>query len=332
MGLSDTSASTVGSRHSGVLCLSIVAFLPNGTNVLSFALGFSLVISTALILLKHFGHPLLMRVLFSRNRSGEKSYWPVLLEWVFVGACFYALMLLEERAQGQVFLLIAIGVLVAASPLTFDFVFRPLLLLLRKNKIGRLSSLEDWAQATFGERLRVRMYEGEVKNAYAVGVIPFSETILIGRPLVEKLSTDALRAAVAHEVGHLRHNDLLVRYLSSVLCTAVIATGFYQIVVKPEYGSLLLYIASLALTGGIMSALCFVGFHKGLVERRSEYAADRFAAKHMSSEKYALALQELDVVMDGSLSKGSVSHPSLEKRLQHIGTRGESSQAERPAT
>lgn len=64
---------------------------------------------------------------------------------------------------------------------------------------------------------RVFLIEAEYMNAFASGYSEKSALVAVTQGLLEKLERDELQAVVAHEMSHIRHNDIKLTLVASVL-------------------------------------------------------------------------------------------------------------------
>ncbi|MEK7413370.1 MAG: M48 family metallopeptidase [Planctomycetota bacterium] len=90
------------------------------------------------------------------------------------------------------------------------------------NDTLRKTLQDDCARAGMPD-VRLRVWSspgGEVHNAVALGVVPGLRWILISEDLLRDLSSEHVRAVVAHELGHHRHRHL-VTYMWFALVTNV---------------------------------------------------------------------------------------------------------------
>lgn len=91
-------------------------------------------------------------------------------------------------------------------------------------------------------------------NIFTVGRNTHAATILVTRGLIEVLNPEELRAVVAHEIGHIAHNDILIETIAATLCsllTWMLPKGNIQSTTKTGVGNsfsslLVLFIAPIA--------------------------------------------------------------------------------------
>ena len=63
----------------------------------------------------------------------------------------------------------------------------------------------------------VGLSEVDIPNAFAYGRSKRSGHIAITRPILGLLDQDELRAVIGHEMGHIKHNDMIVTTVVSVI-------------------------------------------------------------------------------------------------------------------
>src|SRR5436189_6418504 len=69
---------------------------------------------------------------------------------------------------------------------------------------------------------RVFIIEADYMNAFASGYSEKSAMVAITRGLMEKLNRSELQAVMAHELSHIRHNDIKLKLMASVLANLMI--------------------------------------------------------------------------------------------------------------
>ena len=77
--------------------------------------------------------------------------------------------------------------------------------------------VEELAQAADVPKPEVCISEINIPNAFAYGRSSRSGHIAITRPILGLLDRDELRAVLGHEMGHIKHNDMLVTAAVSVV-------------------------------------------------------------------------------------------------------------------
>jgi heat shock protein HtpX len=80
---------------------------------------------------------------------------------------------------------------------------------------------------------KVYVIEAEYMNAFASGYSEKSAMVAITRGLMEKLNRSELQAVMAHELSHIRHNDIKLTLMASVLANLMIMVldiFFYNVI------------------------------------------------------------------------------------------------------
>ena len=70
------------------------------------------------------------------------------------------------------------------------------------------------------------------------------------------------------------------------------------------------------ITGGFVGFILY--YVPSKVSYKFEYQSDMYAAKNFSKIAIINALERLDEISNGKLTKGNVTHPNLEKRLKNL--------------
>ena len=205
---------------------------------------------------------------------------------------------------------------------------------------------------------RVFIIDADYMNAFASGYSEKSAMVAITRGLLEKLTRDELQAVMAHELSHIRHMDIRLTLMASVLANMmlmVIDLLFYGVLFgrnrrAGSSGWLVMVIFALRILLPIITVLLML-----FLSRTREYMADagcvelmrtndplarallKIESDHKANRKeYSQAYKStahegvrreayiFDPLKAGIESKSSVSdffstHPSIKKRLQAIG-------------
>ncbi len=180
---------------------------------------------------------------------------------------------------------------------------------------GHLQTWVDEVIIRHGKRpIVVRVYEGSLVNAFVLWGIR-GPWLLVGEGLLRKMSRSEVRAVLAHEIAHLIRRDH-VRLLLSGIVWAAAMTVCTMLVIAP------LYEADRELLGVIATAtantLYFVAL--GFVMRRMEYATDRRAVELLGGQgaPLAAALEKLALLKKTPLDHKSLTHPSVQDRIEAI--------------
>jgi Zn-dependent protease with chaperone function len=205
-----------------------------------------------------------------------------------------------------------LGVFLVLLVPTNTFVIQPIFYLMKKNnfeeyRIKNRMSVDGY---------EVKIIDKELINAYATGIIPFSKTILIGKPLIRDLTREELLSIQLHEAGHLKKKHLnKLFFVNTVLCVIF----YFLLVVRSHYltsNSQILNIVIVGFLGAFYGLL--VWYIPGKVQYKFELEADKYSVEKNGKENLISALNKLDLISKGDVSKGGITHPKLSVRLEHI--------------
>ena len=222
-------------------------------------------------------------------------------------------MIDDFRSTDERYSILASVFLITLVP-TYAFVISPLsFLFLNKKYISDINLNQLIASEKLGYKIRV--IDANVINAYATGILPFTKTILIGKHLVNSLSEVELKSIILHEIGHLHKKHLSKLYFVSIL---VVVFSYFIFVLRSkfQFGNELLNIASIGLVGAMMGLLIWI--IPGRIQYQFEYEADLFSCRKNGRKNLIDALEKLDALSNGEVSKGGISHPTLSKRIQKL--------------
>ncbi len=198
---------------------------------------------------------------------------------------------------------------------SYSYLISPFQYLLQKDKYKVDHTIERVLPENIGYQIRI--IRGKVINAYATGIIPFSKTILIGKPLAESMSNDELKSIIYHEVGHLRLNHLNKLYFTSLTLSSL---SYFLFLLRSQVAlfnsSAPMEILSVGMTGAVMGLLFW--YIPGKIQYRFELKADLYAATMNGKENLVNALKKLDTLSNGDVAKGGITHPKLQVRIENI--------------
>lgn len=199
---------------------------------------------------------------------------------------------------------------------SYDFILSPLKYIFSKKKYLRNNELEKIIQEK-GYDYNLIVIKGNIVNAYATGILPFSKTILIGETLKENMSKQNLLAIIFHEIGHLKLNHLAKLYFINTLLSLLSLIAFFTRQYFLQEVELTIYEPLSIFILGLFVGLCF-WYIPGKIQYKLELEADFFASKVVGVKEFEKALIELDSLSDGLVSKGGITHPKLLKRIENI--------------
>lgn len=189
---------------------------------------------------------------------------------------------------------------------TYNFTIAPLKHLLFHKKT-KISAEIEQKLAERGFKYKVRVTQLEKSSAFATGILPFYKLIFIDKKILESLPKEQVLSVIYHEVGHHEKHHLLKMLSANILLLIVFFYIFRLIVENPYYAPLFIFIYFPIM---ILATL--------RIQHKYEYQADSFSAKINSKKNIVEALQNLDPIFNGRISKGGITHPTLAKRIRHI--------------
>lgn len=166
-------------------------------------------------------------------------------------------------------------------------------------------------------------------NAYFTG-LGKEKRIVFFDTLLKQLNASEVKAVLAHELGHFKHNHIIKSMIISILMSFI---GFallgylyrtewffeiFQIANKTSYNTLLLFTL-------VSPVFTFFATPLGsYLSRKNEFEADAFASKHAKAEDLIQALIKLFkenasfLVPDEIYSKFYYSHPPALERVKEL--------------
>ena len=221
----------------------------------------------------------------------------------------------------------------------------------RENK--RVYNLvENICIATGTDIPKINIIEDSSLNAYASGISKKSYTVTLSRGIINKLDDQELEAVIAHELTHIRNNDV------KVLITSIVFVGIFSFLTQILFRVLLngrIRIRSNNNSKGnggiiiimlIMLLLAAIGYGitimmRFAISRKREYMADAGSAemtknplalasalRKIASDSHIEAVEQHDVAqlfIDNPMKKGAsfintlfATHPPIEKRIQTL--------------
>lgn len=185
-----------------------------------------------------------------------------------------------------------------------------------------LSELDAWLDKIRVEQdlplIQIRVQKGPAPTAFAMGGLG-THLVVIGKRLIDSLTTPQLQAIIAHEIAHVARRDVLRRLLPLTVVGGTLHAGSVVAVSHPLFATNEVWgVTSGALAAGLFAAM-FMALLPGFFMRRMEFQADRLAAKMLGNgEPLAQALERLCEMSGQPLDQWSWSHPPTDARIKAI--------------
>lgn len=186
----------------------------------------------------------------------------------------------------------------------------------RLHDLADRESLQLWADGAMrghGRRpIAIRIQRGGLANAFVWWGIR-RPWLVVGQRLVSILSTEELRAVIAHELAHVLRRDT-GRLVLWGLAGAGAMTVAVRYAVVPLFASdqIVLGLGVIALTNTVILLTL------GAFMRRMEYATDRLAVELLDGDVdgyLASALTSMTEHKGKSIEQSNLTHPSVAKRI-----------------
>lgn len=236
---------------------------------------------------------------------------------------FYAVSLIldffDDYSKFSQWTMLVIILIIQIIFFSVVYIFSPIYLLFKSPYREQNRDLENYVFEKYGKKYKVMVIDADITNAFATGILPFSKIVLIGRSLMQKLTEEELKSVIAHEIGHLHHNHLLKAFFFHVLISTCINYLWVLISINvsnsPYY--IFIFITFFGLINGIVPL-----FLLGLLQKKSEKEADRFAAEQTLPETTISLLNKLNLESKGLMQKWSWNYPTLDQRILNIKMQG----------
>ncbi|MCE1227905.1 MAG: zinc metalloprotease HtpX [Firmicutes bacterium] len=208
------------------------------------------------------------------------------------------LVALGNHFFGQQGLIIAVGVGLVMNGFSYFFSDRIVLAMYRARIVDQSEAPELYAiVANLAQRAglpmpRLAIVPDETPNAFATGRNPEHAVVAVTEGIMRTLNRQELEGVLAHELGHVKHRDILIGSLASVLAQAIMLLSrmaFYFSPRDDEGRSNPIAGILVAVLGPLAAMLLQMA-----ISRSREYMADEFAA-HVTGrpDMLASALQRI---------------------------------------
>ncbi len=167
---------------------------------------------------------------------------------------------------------------------------------------------------------RIYLIDSEIPNAFAAGSKPETAVVAVTSGLLRGLSRDELQGVIAHEIGHIKNQDVRFMTIASVMLGAIIllSDGFLRYMVysgarrrmSPRGGpqaqiAIIIVAVVAAIVAPILARLLYLA-----CSRKREYLADASAARFTRfPDGLASALEKIEVRARGASQVGRVVAP-----------------------
>ena len=219
----------------------------------------------------------------------------------------------------------------------------------RKDNKRVYNLVENLCMATNMDMPKINVIEDSSLNAFASGLNRKNFTVTLSRGIINRLNDEELETVIAHELTHIRNNDV------KVLIISIVFVGIFSFLTQILFRTLLhgrfrirsnnnknsgsiIIVILLALVLAAIGYLITI-LMRFAISRNREYMADAGSAemtknpwalasalRKISSDPYIEAVKQNDVAqlfIDNPLKKGTsfineifATHPPIKKRIQ----------------
>ena len=244
----------------------------------------------------------------------EEFDWREKLIQVLLGTLFFAGLLELQAVTGNIptFISIIFSIIASSFLINYNFLILPIIILLRKSKYSPALEYEKWARETIDPTLKIKILKSSIVNAYATGILPQHKVILLTDKMLGSMEEKDIKNLIYHEYGHLKYHHLFWMYLIHLVCTTGACLGYFYFskMLGGNYNGWVV-----GMNGGFWGGVTVV--LAGLLQKRLEYQADKFAAESVGRNTYAETLQNLNIATNRGLEKESLSYPTLFNRIRY---------------
>ncbi len=239
------------------------------------------------------------------------------MELVFTWACFFGIYLWIDHVDafeiGLVLIWCVITLLIAIISI-YPYVIKPLLI--RRNSSVQRDTVLEQRYASLLGNTKVFTTTAMAPNAYAVGLLPGLNFVLISQRIVDEFSEHELAGLIAHELAHLRLNHSFKLYAAT--CLAIVCGMALNTALAADLRALISNDALRAIAcGGLFVGVPLV-LIPALFQRNYEHQADLYAARITSAVQVEAMLRHLDELSLGSVTRGGLNYPGLAARIRHL--------------
>lgn len=257
-------------------------------------------------------------LIYRKKSLGDLINWKiVLLNSLRLGLLFFIIfwgleLLFSSLLLSEMIMNIILFLTIAIVP-SYEYLISPLITTRNENLV-EINSSQRIKNTT--DKIKIFKIKKEFANAYAIGVLPNTKSVIISEDLLREMNPLELDGIISHEIGHLKKNHLFKIYLSALFALLIgYLSSFYiyPIIENSNYNIHILRAVHISFVYGLPMWII-----PALFQRKFEYQADAYAAKIVGKENYINSLKKLDKMANGAVTKGGITHPSLKKRIQNI--------------
>lgn len=207
----------------------------------------------------------------------------------------------------------------------------------RKENKRVYNLVENLCMAQGMKMPKVNVIEDNSLNAFASGINERTYTVTLSRGIIEKLDDDELEGVIAHELSHIRNNDVRLLIISIVfvgifamVANVALRSVYYSSATRSRNdkgnGTIVIIVAAL-----IVAALgyFFSTLMRFAISRKREYLADAGAAE-MTRKPLALASAlrkisndpDIEAVTREDVAQLFIEHPGKQSKSALAGLSG----------
>jgi len=269
--------------------------------------------------------------------SNVKLNLPIIFPWLLLSLAYDLISLspwagpdgLLSRPEGQILLFTSFLILL--------MIYMPLLIqswwgckpFPPSEKVKAMEAFLKEKGLRYRNLLRWPIFEGRMMTAGVMGIVPRYRYLLVTDALVEILSTEELKAVLAHEIGHVKYRHMLF-YLIFFLGYMFLMVGLFE---SDLYFLLSIYVferfmAKVASAGSfyllfavplLITMFVYFRYVMGFFMRQFERQADLYSAVAMGSPIGTISSLEKIAMLGGKTRElPSWHHFSIKERVDYL--------------
>lgn len=221
---------------------------------------------------------------------------------LLLGALTAIIMLLGQAMGGSTGLMFAFVFAIGMNVFSYWYSDKIVLKMYKARELAPADApalhrmVEELAVKAGIPKPRVYLIPQETPNAFATGRGPGNAVVAVTSGIMRILSADELKGVLAHEIGHVKHRDILIQSVAGVLAGVIMLVAniikwgaIFGMGRDSEEGGNPLVALGLAIIAPIAALMIQMA-----ISRSREYYADRAGAELSGNPEYlASALQKL---------------------------------------